>query len=209
MDLQSMRWDCSNGVARLVLCQPERGNPIDGRFCAEIADVANELSERRDVRAVLVSAEGPSFSFGGDIAMFLEHRDVLPVMIRRWTAGLHMGIARLQRLDAPIVAAVHGICAGGMAAFVAGADVVVASSDVRFLAAYCGIGFCCDAGASVMLSRRMGEARARRYLLLNETLEADEAERCGLVDLAASCADSKSVSSAPTRTLIAASVART
>ena len=69
-----------------------------------------------------------------------------------------------------------------MAAFVAGADVVVAEAGARFVAAYAGIGYSCDAGASIMLSRRMGLARARRYLLLNEVLKADVALSCGLVD---------------------------
>jgi 2-(1,2-epoxy-1,2-dihydrophenyl)acetyl-CoA isomerase len=141
-----------------------------------------ELSERRDVRAVIVAAEGKAFSYGGDIASFLDANDDLPRRIKRWTSGLHMGIARLARMDAPMVAAVHGICAGGMTALVAGCDLVVASSEARFLAAYAGIGYSCDAGASVALTRRLGPQAARRFLLLNETLDADTALAAGLAD---------------------------
>jgi 2-(1,2-epoxy-1,2-dihydrophenyl)acetyl-CoA isomerase len=50
------------------------------------------------------------------------------------------------------------------------------------VSAYAGIGFSCDAGSSVMLSRRMGLARARRFLILNETLSAPDALAVGLVD---------------------------
>lgn len=92
----------------------------------------------------------------------------LPRNILRWTADLHSAIARLKRIDAPIVAAVHGVCAGGTAAFVAGCDIVIASERASFQTAYPEIGFSCDAGATSMLSRRMGPARARRFLLLNK-----------------------------------------
>lgn len=182
MTYTSMRIDREGGLARLTFIQPTRGNPIDGTFCAEFCDVANELSSDASVRAVFVTAEGRNFSFGGDIAMFLKDLDNLPVQIRRWTADLHVGIARMQRMDAPIVAAVQGICAGGMAGMIAGADIIVAETGTRFVAAYAGIGYCCDAGSSVMLSRRMGLSRARKYLLLNETLDAQTALAAGLVD---------------------------
>lgn len=182
MEFKALRLTIDDGIGRLTFTDAERGNPIDGRLCAEIRDASTILSEHFGLRAVLVTAEGKSFSFGGDIASFVSHLADLPLMIKRWTADLHMGIARLQRMNAPIVAAVHGVCAGGMAAFVAGADVVVAAADARFVAAYTGIGYCCDAGSSIMLSRRMGLARARRYLLLNETVPADAALACGLAD---------------------------
>jgi 2-(1,2-epoxy-1,2-dihydrophenyl)acetyl-CoA isomerase len=182
MTYTSMRIDRDGALARLTFTQAARGNPIDATFCAEFCDVANELSSDPSVRAVLITAEGKNFSFGGDIAMFLGQLDALPLQIKRWTADLHMGIARMQRMDAPIVAAVHGVCAGGMAGAMAGADIVVAETGSRFVAAYAGIGYCCDAGSSIMLSRRMGLGRARKFLLLNETLDAEAAVAAGLVD---------------------------
>lgn len=178
----ALKLTIEDGLARLVLTQGKRGNPIDGALCRELNEASVILSEHRDVRAVLITAEGPAFSYGGDIASFLSKLDELPGMIKRWTGDLHMAIARLQRMDAPIVAAVHGVCAGGMAGFVAGCDIVVAAEDSKFVAAYAGIGYCCDAGSSVTLSSRMGLARARKFLLLNETLDAGASLAAGLVD---------------------------
>jgi len=182
MSTSAMRVEVAEGLARLTFTQAERGNPIDGPFCAEFGAMADELSSRSDVRAVLLRAEGKAFSFGGDIGAFVADLDDLPRLIKRWTSGLHTGIARMQRMNAPIVCAVQGICAGGMAALVSGSDIVVASTAARFVAAYPGIGFSCDASASVMLSRRMGLARARRFLIMNETLGADAALAAGLAD---------------------------
>lgn len=182
MTWTSMRIDREGGLARWTFTQPGRGNPIDGTFCAEFLDAAIELSEDPTVRAVLLTAEGKSFSFGGDVKLFVNDLDSLPRLIKRWTADLHVGIARLARMNAPMVAAVQGICAGGMAACVAGADVIVAETGTRFVAAYTGIGYSNDAGASPMLSRRMGVSRTKRYLLLNETLDAPTALAAGLAD---------------------------
>lgn len=182
MDFSAMRLDMSDGLARLTFIDAARANPIDGRFCAEVCEAAILISENPDVRCLLISAEGKVFSYGGDIAAFVGDLDSLPSNIKRWTATLHSAIARLQRMDAPIVAAVQGICAGGMSGFVAGSDIVVAAENARFVAAYAGIGYSCDAGSSVMYSRRMGLGRARKFLLLNETLGAPEALAAGLVD---------------------------
>lgn len=182
MDFKQLSLSVDAGLARLTLTNPDKGNPIDAVLCAEVCEAAILLSEDPTVRCVLLTAEGKSFSFGGDISSFTGDLDSLPKNIKRWTASLHSGIARLQRMDAPIVAAVHGVCAGGMAGMVAGADIVVASEDARFVAAFAGIGFSNDSGSSIMYARRMGIARARKFLLLNETLSADQALAIGLVD---------------------------
>jgi 2-(1,2-epoxy-1,2-dihydrophenyl)acetyl-CoA isomerase len=172
----------SDGIARLSFDDPARGNPIDGTLCHELSEAAVLISEDPRVRAVLITANGKAFSYGGDINSFAGDLDSLPLNIKRWTTTLHSAIARFQRMDAPVVAAVHNICAGGMAAFVAGADIVVAADDARFVSAYANIGYSNDAGASIMWSRRMGPARARKFILLGETLDAQAALETGLVD---------------------------
>lgn len=182
MGFTKLRLEVSEGVATLTFADAARGNPIDGTLCAEIGEAAIRLSEDPAVRCVLLAAEGRAFSYGGDIASFVGDLDALPTNIKRWTLSLHSGIARLQRMNAPVVAAVHGVCAGGMAAIVAGADVVVAAEDARFVSAFAGIGFSSDSGSTVMYARRMGIARARRFLLMNETLDAQGALAAGLVD---------------------------
>lgn len=171
-----------NGLARLRFTDAANANPINRRLCDELCDQAVELSSRGDVRAVLVTADGKHFGFGGDIAHFNQQGDQLPAEIKRMTATIHSAITRLQRMDAPMVVAVQGVCAGGSAAFAAGCDVVVSADNARWVAAYTGIGYSTDASATVMFSRRMGLARARNFLLRNQTLDAQAALAAGLVD---------------------------
>lgn len=183
MSYESLQLDIrDNGVAHLVLNQPALGNPFNAAFCREIAEAAGALAGRRDVRAVLLRANGPYFSVGGDIKMFSRTLDTLPEQIRTWTGGLHLGVARLARLDAPIVAAIHGTAMGGAVGLAAGCDLVYCGRSVTLGAAYTTIGYTCDMGATFTLASRMGLARARRFLLLGELLSAEQAERAGLVD---------------------------
>ncbi|MDB5971900.1 MAG: hypothetical protein JWQ90_4350 [Hydrocarboniphaga sp.] len=171
-----------SGLARLALNQPARGNPFDAAACREFGLLANRLASRADVRAVLLTAQGKYFSVGGDLGLFSSDLDAAPAAVLDNTQSLHMGMARLARMNAPIVACVQGAAMGGAVAILANCDLVYSARSARFGAAYSHIGFTCDLGASYGLASRMGISRAKRFLLLGEVLEAAQAERVGLVD---------------------------
>jgi 2-(1,2-epoxy-1,2-dihydrophenyl)acetyl-CoA isomerase len=182
MAAESLRIERDGALARLVLGRPHVGNPIDGNFCAQWTEAAIDLSCDSGVRAILMIAEGKNFSVGGDIGVFQKNLADLSRLIKRWAGDFHSGISRLQRADAPLVTAVQGICAGGGVSLAAGADYLLASDDAQFVSAYVGLGFCVDGGGTVMLSRRMGQARAKRFMMMRETLNAQQALAAGLVD---------------------------
>lgn len=171
-----------NGLAHIELAQPARGNPIDGEFCREFGVGVSELSERADVRAVLLSARGRLFSVGGDLMSLVSQGEALPATIKAWTADLHAAIARMVRMRAPVVASVHGNVAGGSVSLMAAADLVVMAKSARISAAFSKIGFSPDSGSTTTVTRRIGVARARRFFLLGETLDAGTALSLGLVD---------------------------
>ena len=174
------------GLAHIILDRPERGNPIDGDFCREFNLCIAELSERADVRAVLLSARGRLFSVGGDLMSLVKQGDALPITIKAWTADLHTAIARMVRMRAPVIASVHGNVAGGSVSLMAAADLVVMAESARITAAFSKIGFSPDSGSTTTVTRRIGIARARRFFLLGETLDAKSALSLGLVDFVVS-----------------------
>lgn len=179
---QSVRMTMEDGLARLVLCQPDRGNPIDATLGAEMLELSGILCTSQQVRAVLMTAEGRFFSVGGDLNSFKDRIDELPRLVLNWTSDLHTALVRLRRMDAPVVCAVEGGVAGGAVSMMAFADVIHAADSVKLTAAFPAIGFCADCGTTVSLSERMGIARARRFILCNETMTATEARDAGLVD---------------------------
>jgi len=183
VELTAFECSLEAGVFHIILNRPDEGNLFGASFCDELNVIANEISDRADVRAVLLSARGKFFSAGGDVGLMSAERSALPSLVKRLTSPLHMAIARLMQMNAPVVCAVQGRGAfGGAVALAAGADVLVASTGAKFGAAFTGIGFSCDSGTTITLSQRIGVARAKRFLLLGETLTAEEALQVGLVD---------------------------
>ncbi|MGY3442552.1 MULTISPECIES: enoyl-CoA hydratase/isomerase family protein [unclassified Bradyrhizobium] len=182
MATKSFECTVGDGLAHIVLDRAERGNPIDGEFCREFSLAIAELSERADVRALLLSARGRLFSVGGDLTSLISQGDALPTMIKVWTADLHVAIARMVRMRAPVVAAIHGNVAGGSVSLMVAADLVVMAETAKISAAFSRIGFSPDSGSTTTVTRRIGVARARRFFLLGETLDAKSALALGLVD---------------------------
>jgi 2-(1,2-epoxy-1,2-dihydrophenyl)acetyl-CoA isomerase len=182
--VQTTSFACTieNGLAHIELDQPTRGNPIDGTFCREFGIGIAELSERADVRAVLLSARGRLFSVGGDLMSLVSQGEALPTTIKAWTADLHAAIARMVRMRAPVVASVQGNVAGGSVSLMAAADLVVMAESAKISAAFSKIGFSPDSGSTTTVTRRIGLARARRFFLLGETFDAKTALSLGLVD---------------------------
>src|ERR1700687_6459781 len=83
------------GLAHIVLNQPDRGNPIDDYFCREFSLCMAELSERDDVRSVLISARGRLFSVGGDLTSLASRGAALPATVQSWTAAPHTPIVAM------------------------------------------------------------------------------------------------------------------
>jgi 2-(1,2-epoxy-1,2-dihydrophenyl)acetyl-CoA isomerase len=178
-----MKVELDAGIATVTLTQPARGNPLDGDFTRDFKQVFLDLWNEPSLRAVLLRAEGPNFSFGGDLKKFYPDRANLAPLVRLWTSDLHMGLARAWQLPVPIVCAVQGFAMGGAVAVIAGCDVVVAGQSARFGSAFAQLGFSCDSGSSATLTFRMGPARARRFVLMAEVLSSADASLAGIVDV--------------------------
>lgn len=173
--------ESADGIGRITLDQPARGNPFDLAFCTQLSEIATEFDEDPSIRCVLIDAQGGLFSVGGDLKSLAGGRDELPRFIKNATAGLHMGLSRLSRMRAPVVVAVHGLAVGGAVSLCAAADFVVAARSASFYAGYTGIGLVPDAGGSTFLPRRVGTRRATSFLMRNQRWSAEEALGYGLV----------------------------
>lgn len=175
--------EVKDDIGHIIFNRPEQSNHIDDAFIDALERVTCTCADDRSIRAILISARGERFSVGGDIGGFTESREDLPRKLREWNASLNGSVARLHRGRAPTVAAVHGVVAGGALSIISGCDIIVAATSARFVSAYATIGYCPDLGGTVNLARRIGLARAKRFHLLHERLDAASAEKIGLVDL--------------------------
>jgi len=183
MSSSMIRLNITDSIARITLDRPAAFNALNVAGIHDLAAVASHLAQIPDLRAVLIRGAGDkAFCAGGDVASFVEHAQREGELLQQMTDPLNIAIARLMRLDAPIIAAVNGVAAGVGLSLVAMADIALASQSARFTSAYTQIGYTPDGGSSWLLPRLIGQRRAMELYLTGRTLNANEALDWGLIN---------------------------
>ncbi len=175
--------DLDDGVAHVRLNRPEASNGMNVPFLQALFEALMRVHGEPRARAVLLTGEGPHFCAGGDVHTFAAQGEALPDYLREATTWLGHCASALTRLEAPVVAAVHGYAAGGGGfGLVCAADLVVAGESAKFLLGATRVGMAPDAGGSVTLAKIVGLRKAMEIALLNPTLSAAEAAELGIVN---------------------------
>jgi enoyl-CoA hydratase/carnithine racemase len=169
------------GIARLRLCCADRRNAIDPAFVDELHEAVSAVQREPRVRVVLIHADGPAFSVGGDLQHFAAHRDELAEALGELVPVFHQALLVLASLPVPVVAAVAGAAAGGGLGIAWCSDVLIAADDALFATGYARLGLSGDGASSWWLPRLVGLRRAQQMLLQDRTVNAAEALEWGLV----------------------------
>jgi enoyl-CoA hydratase len=180
------------GIAHVVLGQPE-GMPTTGAAGhAEIGRIWPVLAQAPDVRSILVRSVGKGFCAGGTpglVEAMLQHESTRLRVMREARAV----VQGMLDCDKPIVSAINGAAVGVGAALALLADVSIAARGAKIIDGHTRIGVAAGDHAAVIWPLLCGMAKAKYYLLLSETLSGEEAERIGLVSL---CVDSAELEAA-------------
>jgi 2-(1,2-epoxy-1,2-dihydrophenyl)acetyl-CoA isomerase len=167
-------------VVVLTLNRAERHNSLVPEFVAEMLAALGVVRAEPGVQAVVLQANGRSFSTGGDVAGFAAHLADLADYASEIVGLLNQAILALVELPAPVVAAVHGLVTGGSLGLVLGCDVVLVAPEASFTPYYSVVGFSPDGGWTAMLPAIIGPKRAAEVLLHNLTISAEQAVAWGL-----------------------------
>lgn len=170
-----------DGVGRLRLTCPANRNAFVPALPPALVEASDALASAAGLRAVLISAEGPAFSVGGDVKAFAGAGDRLPDVLGEMIADWNSAIVTLAGLPVPVVCAVQGGIGGGGAGFLYAADIVVAATDFKFACGFAALGVSGDGGGSWFLPRLVGLRRAQELMLENRVLDAQAALGWGLV----------------------------
>lgn len=175
-----------DGVAHVVLNRPDRFNTLEAQSVEQLHEAFAAVARDPGVRVVILRGEGKHFCAGADLA----GHGVAPsgdgsrspadwMAVQQHISTL---VPRLRALPQPVIAAVHGAASGGGFALALASDVRVCADDARFNAAFVRVGLSgCDIGVSWLLPRVIGASRAFEVLLTGRFVEAEEAQRIGLV----------------------------
>jgi enoyl-CoA hydratase len=144
--------------------------------------VLDSLAADRGCRVVILTGAGRGFCAGADI---VPSEPAGPRTAHTaWALQKRFSALtlRLRSMTQPVIAAVNGPAAGGGLALVLASDIRLAAASARFNVAFIRVGFSgCDMGTGWLLPRIVGAGRAHELLLTGRIVEADEAERMGLV----------------------------
>lgn len=160
-------------VARVVLAAP-KANILDEPMVTELDSIFATLGPHRDLCAIIVTSDGPHFSFGASVE---EH---LPGRIEGALSRLGALLRRVAAAPAPTIAAVRGQCLGGGLELVLACDLIVAEENAQLGAPEIRLGVFPPA-ASALLPVRIGVARASSMILTGRSWSGVQAMHNGLV----------------------------
>lgn len=181
-------FDPATGIARITFNRPAELNAIDLAMARAFHRAVRDLSGQDDLRCLVLSGAGRAFMSGGDVSSFSGPPADTAPHFHAMLDALNPALLALRDLDAPILAAVHGVAAGAGLSLTLGADIVLAQDNARFLLAYDRIGAIPDCGGSWLLPRKIGTGRAAELMMLGRVLTAAEAKDWGIVTATAPAA---------------------
>lgn len=185
MNLETLELDRDGRVARITLARPEKRNALNPTMASELASLLRELEREDEVRVLALRGAGGHFCSGGDLAPDGERplRGASPAVTTLDLMNRVYGdaIRTLHRFPKPVVAIVEGSAAGAGANLAFACDLVYASRDARFSEIFVKRGLGLDCGGSWLLPRLIGLQRAKELAFFGDWIDAEDAQRIGLV----------------------------
>lgn len=185
-DYETIKLVVADNIAMIALNRPGRLNAMPPSMADDISAALDEALER-GARAILMTGEGRAFCSGADLAGGDGSRDRTSGVGGGDAAKIsldehyHPMMKKIADLPVPFITAVNGPAAGvGCSAALAG-DFVIAGRSGYFLQAFVNIGLIPDGGATWMLPRQIGKARAFEMMMLGEKIPATQALDWGLI----------------------------
>ena len=179
---KSFLYEQRDGIATITLNRPERLNAITFEVYRELTDTFAVLRDKKDVRMVVITGAGRAFCSGGDVRDIigqLQGSDAEGLLdFTRLTCEL---IHNMRALPKPIIASINGTTAGAGACIALASDIRIAAEEAKIAFIFVKVGLAgTDMGATYLLPRVVGLAKATELLMAGDFISAQEAERIGL-----------------------------
>lgn len=190
MGYSTFDFSVADHVAHIRFNRPDKANAMILPFWQEMVDVFAEIEERPEVRVVVISSTGKTFTGGLDLAAFAGiagdmmsgDRGRLGEQFRRAVAEMQESFAVIDRCRVPVLVAVQGGCVGGGVDLISACDMRYATEDAWFCIQEINIGMTADVGTLQRLPHLMPSGLVRELAYTGRRMPAEEAFRCGLVN---------------------------
>jgi enoyl-CoA hydratase/carnithine racemase len=173
--MTTIRFERREGIGSIVLANPPF-NRIDLAYASSLREAVHAASES-DIRVLVVRAEGPHFSLGGEVREW-PGKDIN--WFRTFVAEVNASYRAIEALRVPTIAVVRGLAFGGGFELALACDFVVAAEDAVFRCVEVTTGMLPIAGALQRLAERIGRGRASRFSMLGEPILGKQAGELGI-----------------------------
>ena len=176
--------DRDGSVVTLRMNNADKLNALSPTLTLELLDALEQLRDDSSARAIVLTGEGRGFSAGADLSALQEpymkgERPKLSLFLKE---GYNRLIPLLAETPKPVIAAINGVAAGAGTSLALACDFRIASDAASFTMAFVKIGLIPDAGATYLLPRTVGMAKALELALFSDRLDAAAALEVGLVN---------------------------
>jgi len=173
--MSAVLYSATGGVATITLNRPESRNALNLEMCDRLISVSQEITSDKDVKLVLLGANGPVFCAGADLK---ERQGMNEAQVRERRMKGFAAYAALEALPMPAIAVVQGPVVGSGCEIAAACDFIVATPDASFRTPEALRG---TVGATQRLPRILGKRLAKDMMFTGRVLSAEEAREAGLV----------------------------
>lgn len=179
--MDTLTFEVRNQVGWIRLARPAKHNPFDAELRADLMAVLEQVRSDSGIRVLVLTGSPGAFCAGGNLHVLLDNVDAGPAY---WQQRIKNGlrfIHDMMNLGRPVIAAIDGPAMGAGFALALTADIVLATPRARFSMAYLKLGLVPDLGALYLLPRAVGMQRAKELIFSTRDVDAEEAQRMGLV----------------------------
>lgn len=180
MGYSNLLLEKKNGIAVLSINRPEALNALNSITLTELSTVLDELGQDSNVRVIILTGSGnKAFVAGADISQLKDSGLNEAYQISRLGQTIFQ---KIESLPQPVIAAINGFALGGGTELALACDLRLASKNARFGQPEVTLGFIAGFGGTQKLPRLIGTGRACELLYTGRIIDADEAQRIGLVN---------------------------
>ncbi len=177
MSYQMILVDCKEPVGLITLNRPEALNALNGQLMDEVTDALRAFEADENIRAMVITGSTKAFAAGADIKE-MQSMDYVEAYMKDFITANWEEASRCRK---PIIAAVAGYALGGGCELAMMCDFILAADNAKFGQPEIKLGVIPGSGGSQRLTRFVGKSKAMEMILTGRMMDAEEAERSGLV----------------------------
>ena len=182
MNFNNIDFSISNNIARITLNRPDAGNTLNIELAKELYKATNIVATNNNIKVLILTGKGKLFCGGGDLKFLLSNEDKIKETLLEMTHYFHGAIARMTRMEAPVIIGINGTAGGGGFSLAITGDIIYSVKSAKFTVAYTNAGLSPDGSSTFFLPRIVGMKRAKELMLTNRIFSAEEALEMNLID---------------------------